>query len=139
MPAAVKNPHANEVGAKLRELRLRAEWTLQDVERESIRRFGEAGVLKVAQVSRIENGGYGRLSIDDAVRLGELYGMTPNEVADMLGLYKEPKRNALPREMRQLEALYPSLPISVQEEVLSWLRFTLTMARAGGAKHEDAG
>lgn len=139
MPAAVKNPLANEVGAKFRELRLRAEWTLQDVERESIRRFGESGVLKVAQTSRIENGGYGRLSIDDAVRLGELYGMTPNEVADMLGLYKEPKRNALPREMRQLEALYPSLPISVQEEVLSWLRFTLTMARAGNAHERDQG
>lgn len=138
MPAAPKNPKAAEVGRAFKELRTRQERTIQEAAKESERRFGPSGALKVAQISRIENGNYGRMTMDDAVHLGQLYGLSPNQVAAMLGLYNEPDQQQLPPEFQDLMTLWPTLPFAVQEEVLSWLRMTLVMAKANAAKPVEA-
>lgn len=122
MPAATKNPKVIEAGEKFRQLREAAGWKMTDVERESRKRFGDAGVMKIAQLSHIEKGQYDRVSLDDAVRLGRLYGRTPNQVAEMYGLWStEPSETALPREVNELLSVLETLPFSLSEKLLHFI------------------
>jgi transcriptional regulator with XRE-family HTH domain len=68
-------------GQKLRELRHARQWTQRDVERET------KGLVPTQQVSRIESGAVADPSMKDLVALGEVYGLTPNDVAAMFGYW----------------------------------------------------
>lgn len=122
MPAATKNDKVIEAGAKFRQLRDEAGWKMTDVERESRKRFGDDGIIKIAQLSHIEKGQYDRVSLDDAVRLGLLYGRSPNQVAEMYGLFAtEPSETALPREVNELLSVLGTLPFGLREKLLHFI------------------
>lgn len=129
MPAATANPKAAEAGKKFATLRTQHGWKQSDVEKESLKRWGEGGVIRIAQLSRIEKGGYDRVSLDDAVRLGELYGLTPEEVSEMYGLYRPTEAHDIPDDVRYLLSMLPSLPFDIRERLLFAVRTAAVMAK----------
>lgn len=130
MPAPVRNEYAAEAGRKLRQLREDKKWVLRDVENESIRRYGEEGAIRMAQLSRIEKGQFDRVSLDDAVRLGALYGMNPTEVASLYGLWTEGPSDHRPQAIQDAEILGKTLPEDIRQEHLQWIEFANMQARA---------
>lgn len=139
MPAATKNDKVIEAGAKFRQLRDEAGWKMTDVERESRKRFGDEGVVKIAQLSHIEKGQYDRVSLDDAVRLGRLYGRSPNQVAEMYGLWStEPSETALPREVTELLSVLDTLPYNLREKLLHFVEHDTFIIRGEALEQSRA-
>lgn len=129
MPATTPNSHALEAGRKLRQIREDKQWVQRDVENETLRRYGEEGVIKTAQLSRIEKGQFDRVSLDDAVRLGALYGLSPNEVAALYGLWENLTEERRPPQLTEAEILAKTLPEDLRVEYLQWIEFASMQVR----------
>lgn len=132
MPVATSNANPNrvEAGAALRRIRTEREWVLQDVENETLRRFGESGVIRKAQLSRIEKGQFDRISLDDACHLAQVYGMSPDEMGALYGVWPKDIEDRRPSEIQEADVLARSLPNDVREDFLSWVSFASMQARA---------
>jgi hypothetical protein len=125
---AGENPRRYEAGKALAEKRRQKEWKQEDVYLYTKDRFGEDYAILPAQISRIERGQFDRVSLDDAVRLGSVFGMNPNEIATLYGLWEEPKSKR-PKAIQDIEALLGSLPDDLQQRFLWELQFAVAMTR----------
>ena len=140
--ASQPNPKMREAGHKLRSLREARQMIQRDVEEETRRRFGETGTVLVPQISRIEKGNFDRVSIDDAVHIGAVLGLTPNQVATLYGLWDEGVTQSKdPPEIQEARMLAMGLPEDLRRDLLSWIAFASMQARAKARERlgEDAG
>lgn len=121
-------------GHKLRELRQARQWTQRDVERET------KGAVPSQQVSRIENGAVADPSMKDLVALGRIYGLTPNEVAELYGYWRAPGgENARDfSSLSTLNAIERLLAASSPETAAQYLDYLDLLMRGIAAKERNA-
>lgn len=132
MPGRLNKKRA-EAGQKFRDLRIENHWDLADVERETMNRFGEEFVVRVSQLSHIEKGDHGRVSLDDAITLGTLYGKTPEEVCGWYGI-PVPKEVHTPKDKRpqaiiQAEEMVGELPPQWSQYLLSDIQYAIMVTK----------
>lgn len=123
------NTQAKEAGAALRQMREEKKLSQMDVARDSARRFGEENTITTAQLSRIEGGKFDRVTLDDAVRIGQLYGMTPNQVATLYGLWDERQGRPEPEPISEARHLATTLPDDLRDQLLQWIQFAVLTTR----------
>jgi transcriptional regulator with XRE-family HTH domain len=123
-----ENPKRYEAGKALAQKRKDKEWKQEDVYLYTRDRFGDEYAILPAQISRIERGQFDRVSLDDAVRLGQTFGMSPNEIATLYGLWEEPKSRR-PEEIQSLESLLKTLPDDLRVGLLWQIQFATAMIR----------
>ena len=109
-----------EGGRWFKELRLKRDVTLRDVDRAT-------GVAQ-QNISSLENGLIVKPAMAMLVTLGAYYGVTPNEIARRFGWWAGPDSTEKPRDERiaYLEAVVERLPVGA--------RYTLLQQVAGLAK-----
>lgn len=114
-----------EGGHKLRELRHRRELSQRDVERMT------GDIVPSQQVSRIEAGVIREPTMRDLVALGQVYGLSPNQVAALYGYWtpmQEPSGE--PGDVAsQLRNLLLTLPPREQEVLASRVEFAMQLAK----------
>ena len=123
------NKKRAEAGQKFRDLRIENHWDLADVERETMNRFGDEFVVRVSQLSHIEKGDHGRVSLDDAITLGTLYGKTPEEVCGWYGI-PVPQGVHTPKDKRpqaiiQAEEMIDELPPAWGNYLISDIQYAI--------------
>jgi hypothetical protein len=103
--------------------------TQEEVAAATARRYGPDGRIPLAQVSRIEKGQFDRVSLDDAVHLGLLYDLNPNEVATMYGLYNEQSGVKDPLQVQEIRNLALTLPEEDRRVLLQDLELAILRQR----------
>lgn len=126
MTTAQKQPRGGYQLAQLRDL--------QGLKQRDIERMTE-GVLNSAQVSRIETGKIAEPTMRDLVLLGELYGKTPNEVAEMFGYWHPRLRGD--EQLEQLAQEVAKLPPKYRFRVYDAFRLALLFVQ--DQAHRDTG
>jgi transcriptional regulator with XRE-family HTH domain len=118
-------------GARLRQLRVAAELTLQQAEAQTARHFGEENRVRYQQISRIEKGQLDKPPVVDLIRLGAIYGLTTDDIGELFGLW--PRSQDQPKIDERLQrAITTASTIttpSVREEMLSWIEFAVMQAQ----------
>lgn len=117
-------------GRRLRALREAKQYTQQDIERESGHRHGQEGRVYAQQVSRIEKGTFDKPPIVDLLRLGEVLGLQPDDIAEMYELWERQDRSDLDPRIREALDLAARLPLDLKEELLHNIEFATSMAKA---------
>jgi transcriptional regulator with XRE-family HTH domain len=131
------NDLVRSAGAKLRDARMRHGLTLEDVQQRTRERFGEAGMVKLAHLSKIERG---MLVKPPTVRviasLAAVYNMNPAEIMEWykLPIYQvtevaEP--SVITRAKLFLQELPPGDPR--REKLIALFEFALEQVRVGVA------
>ena len=120
-------------GHKLRELRQARQWTQRDVERET------KGAVPSQQVSRIENGAVADPSMKDLVALGRIYGLTPNDVAELYGYWHAPRgdKTTGTSQFSTLSAIERLLAGSSPETAAQYLDYLDLLMRGIAAKERN--
>lgn len=86
-----------EAGHQLKRARLKAGFTLEDIERKT--------GLNSADTSRMETGKTSSPSLDKSIRYAAALGITPNKLARIYGLWYGADEEEDPKVLRLLEAL----------------------------------
>lgn len=127
-----------EAGKRLRDVREAKLLTQRDVEQITSNRYGPEHRVQPQMISRIEKGQFDKPPIEALLKLGQVYGLNPDQIAQMYKLWEPdkpvepvptPAAPVEPRLRRVLQEL-PELPKDLQEDILSWLDFALTQALA---------
>lgn len=124
------NPNVRAGGRRLLQYREAQKLTQRDVERKTVERYGQENALISQQVSRIEDGKIEKPPMRDLVLLGDLYDLTPNDVAEMYGYWTPRERGRKRQNPRLTHALelYSRLPASQQEKIIAWLEVAVQLA-----------
>jgi transcriptional regulator with XRE-family HTH domain len=132
MAATNKNPLAAQAGHKLRQIREDKKMVLRDVEEATLRRFGETGVIRMAQLSRIEKGFFDRISLDDAFHLADIYGVSPEYIGSLYGVWPEQPlaRDKRAQQLVEAEQLLRTLDDDLRDDYLNWIEFATMQAKA---------
>ena len=126
-----REERARSGGAKLRQMRTQRGWTLADVEKESMRRFGEDYILRETQLSRIEKGSIEKTPFEDAMKIAAIYGLTPTEMAVLFDLWPDTGGDEKrPKEIKQVELLLDTLDEEERGRLLWSIAFVASQARA---------
>lgn len=138
MAASNRNPLAVEAGRRLRQIREDKKMVLRDVEAATLRRFGEQGAIRMAQLSRIEKGFFDRISLDDAFHLADIYDLSPEYVGSLYGLWREQNapEESRPTQLVEAEQVLKTLPEGERDEFLNWIEFATMQARAKARTRE---
>lgn len=118
-----------QAGARLRALREEQQLTQQEVEKRTASRFGDHARVYAQQVSRIEKGQLDKPPILDLLRLGQVLGLAPDDIAEMYGLWPRREKSVDPRLQQALD-LAGELPYAEREKFLDWVQFAVLQARA---------
>lgn len=131
---------AIQAGHKLRTLREEMHLTQQDIERRTSDRFGHEARVYAQQVSRIENGGLEKPPILDLLRYGQVLNLSPDDIAEMYGLWPrtKPAEAKLDPRLQAAIDLAAELGPNEREKFLEWVRFTTLQARAESAQSTPA-
>ena len=107
--AVDRNEQAIRAGKRIREMRAQRGWTAKDIERKSAQLF-PGREINETQNGRIENGGMQRISFEDAMKLARVYEITPEEMAQLFGLWPESVADRKkPKELTAAELMYNTL------------------------------
>jgi transcriptional regulator with XRE-family HTH domain len=91
--------HSKAGGAWLRRLRESRGWTMRDVDQRS------GGVLSTSNISELENGNVSKPSMPMLLKLGEVYGLTPNQIAEAYGWWFPPEQSEAGARVAELAYL----------------------------------
>lgn len=124
-------------GEELRRLREEQHITQQEMEKRTAERFGYESRVYAQQVSRIERGQLDRPPIVDLLRVGQVLGLSTDDIIDLYDLRPGPRAkpaadDALPRLDARLRAainLVEELPDDARERFLAWVDFATRQAR----------
>jgi transcriptional regulator with XRE-family HTH domain len=101
---------AMKAGKRLREMRTSRGWTALDIEKKTRAAFGAGREINETQNGRIERGAIERISFEDAMKLARVYEITPQEMAQIFGLWPENAADKhKPRELTAAELMYNTL------------------------------
>lgn len=118
-------------GMKLRTLREKAEITQQGMEKATADRYGWDNRVYAQQVSRIEKGQLDKPPILDLLRIGGILGLSPDDIAEMYGLWpRQSGSTSLDPRLQAAIALTEELPFAEREKLLEWIQFATLQARA---------
>lgn len=115
-----------KAGAQLKYLRNMKEMTQQTAAERS------GGKLTVPAISRLENGTLGRPSMYELCAYAEVLGMTPNEVAEIFGYWREDgEPSQEPAEIAEARRLATKMADGpLRDDLLSWIRFAVAHTSA---------
>lgn len=128
-------PDSREVmirgGERLRRLREERHITQQEMERRTAEQFGRENRVYAQQVSRIEKGQLDKPPIIDLLRMGQILGLTPDDVADLFDLWPV-RGTSKPLDARLQAAIDVAQMLEGQEleRFLEWIQFATLQARA---------
>lgn len=114
-------------GRRMYDLRKANKWEQSYIEQWTREHFGDEGVLTVPQVSKLENGAIKRIGFADAVRWGQVFDLTPNEMATIFGLWHEPVGVKPDPLLRDISNRLETLPPELKDLFLENLRHELWM------------
>lgn len=123
--------HMIAAGRRLRELRDEQHITQQGMEKLTAERFGEEARVMAQQVSRIEKGQIDKPPILDLLRMGQVLGLSSDDIAEMYRLWpRSQKEKRLDPRLRAAVDLADELPYEEREKFLDWVQFAVLQARA---------
>lgn len=126
-----KRQQAVTAGQRLRQLREDQHITQQMMEKLTAERFGYEARVFAQQVSRIEKGALDKPPIIDLLRIGQVLGLSPDDIAEMYGLWpRQPAKETLDPRLQSAIDLAAELPLMEREKFLEWVRFAVLQARA---------
>lgn len=106
--------------------------TQMDIERSTAARYGVDERVFAQQVSRIEKGGVDKPPILDLLRIGEVLGLQPDDIAEMFDLW--PRQTSAPEpldpRLSAVVELARNLPFDLEEELLTQLEVIVALMRA---------
>ena len=105
--------------------------TQLDIERATAVRYGTEGRVQAQQVSRIEKGNVDKPPILDLLRIGEVLGLKPDDIAEMFGLWERQTDEPQPDpRVREFLALVEQVPFDLREDMLTQLEVVVALTRA---------
>ena len=124
-----------QAGAKLKQLREEQHLTQQEMEKRTAARFGHEQRVVAQQVSRIEQGQLTKPPIVDLLRIGQVLGLSGDDIAELYNLWPRQQRRQSAREqldprLREAINLAEELPPDAREKFLDWVQFAVLQARA---------
>jgi len=118
-------------GHRLRQVREARQMTQMDVERATAARYGTEARVFAQQVSRIEKGQFDKPPILDLLRVGEVLGLKPDDIAEMFGLWpRQGEAPDLDSRVQELVNLSQQAPLDIREEMLSQIEVVVALTRA---------
>lgn len=91
------------------------------------------GRINAQQVSRIEKADIEKPAMQDLVELGVLYGVTPNEIAEYYGYWRQPRVDpVITHFLEMAETLKPKY----RDKLYNWLEVATTIVKQEQAQDE---
>lgn len=122
-------------GRRMYDLRKANKWEQNYIEQWTREHFGEEGVISVPQVSKYENGSVKRIAFADAVHWGQVFGLSPNDMANIFGLWHEPAKEPEDPLVSEIAELLKSLDPEQQERFRADLEHEIWRNKAEAMRH----